>query len=206
MIIRTSVVSALAMALLAGCASEPPPYRDPSEARGRVVDFTTYDFQQSANRLVDDLLSDPELPMKMVNAFGADVVPIVALRYENLTYQHDATDKLKEVMLDTIATRLLKSGRFGIVDRRLENIIGRDWEDEMNGVSVADGASAPLKNARGADYILHAALTEFREGDKCVHDVYYKMTARLVNKKTKDLDWIGEKEIRKVSKRSVVGW
>ena len=124
----------------------------------------------------------------------------------DLTYQHAATDKLKDVMLETISERLQKSGRFDFVDRRADRLIVNDWTEERDGAIVSDELSEPLKNGQGADYILHATLNEFREGDGRTHDVYYKMSARLINKKTKKNDWVGSKEIRKVSKRSVIGW
>lgn len=203
--IRIIVALCVASALL-GCSTPSSPYRDPGEGRGRTVDFTTYDFQQCANALADDILSDPVFTKKINEAFDADCTPIVVARFENLTYQHDATDKLKEVTLETIMERLQKSGRFDFVDRRADGLIASDWIDERDGVSVADDAAESIKNAKGADYILHATLTEFREGDNRVHDVYYKMSARFINKRTKNNDWVGSKEIRKVSKRAAIGW
>lgn len=192
---------------LVGCSTtSESPYRDPGEVRGRTVDFTTYDFQQCANALADDILSDSTLAEKIKRSFAPGKTPIVVVRFENLTYQHAATDKLKEVMLETIMERLQKSGRFDFMDRRADRLIVKDWAEERDGAIVADESSEPLKNAQGADYILHATLNEFREGDGRVHDVYYKMSARLISKRIKKSDWVGSKEIRKVSKRSVIGW
>ena len=205
--IKIVALAFLVAAVLVGCTTQPSSlYRDPGEVRGRTVDFTTYDFQQCANALVDDILSDAILSKKLKSSFDSDRTPIVVVRFENLTYQHAATDKLKEVMLETISERLQKSGRFEFVDRRADRLIVNDWTEERDGAIVDDDASAPLKNAQGADYILHATLNEFREGEGRVNDVYYKMSARLINKKTKKNDWVGSKEIRKVSQRSVIGW
>ena len=205
--VRNCALAVIVAGVSVGCStSSNSPYRDPGEVRGRTVDFTTYDFQQCANALVDDILRDVLLAKKIDQTFGSGKIPIVVARFENLTYQHAATDKLKEVMLEAIMERLQKSGRFEFVDRRTEKMIAKDWADEQDGVIVADGASEPLKNARGADYILHATLNEFREGEGRVNDVYYKMSAQLIDKKTKKIDWFGSKEIRKVSRRPVVGW
>ena len=205
-IVNYAVAAVVAVSSL-GCSTSPEsPYRDPGEVRGRTVDFTTYDFQQCANALVDDILSDALLTKKINKSFGSDRTPTVVVRFENLTYQHAATDKLKDVMLETISERLQKSGRFDFVDRRADRLIVNDWTEERDGAIVSDELSEPLKNGQGADYILHATLNEFREGDGRTHDVYYKMSARLINKKTKKNDWVGSKEIRKVSKRSVIGW
>lgn len=201
-----AVAAALSAALGAGCASAPEsPYRNPGEARGRTTDFTTYDFQQCATALTDSLLGNAALERRIKAQF-ADKTPLVAIRLENLTYQHAATDKLKEAMLGSMQKRLLDSERFDFVDRKAERLIADDAIDEIDGVIVADGEAAELKNARGADYILAGELEEFREGDGRVHDTYYKMTMKLHNKHTKKVDWIGEKEIRKVSTRPVVGW
>ena len=200
---------------MVGCSTSPSsPYRDPREVRGRTVDFTTYDFQQCVNALVDDMLSDEKLTEKIKASFGSDRKPIVVTGFENETYQHNLdsrpdatkTDKLKVVLLETMTERLLKSGQFECMDRRDEGVIVGDWRKERDGAIVDNDASASLKDARGADYILHVTLYEFREGEGRIHDVYYKMSAKLTNKKTKRPDWIGSKEIRKVSQRPIVGW
>ena len=208
--LKTLFVMAMGMtalsALTTGCATEPEsPYRDPGELRGRTTDFTTYDFQQCATALTDSLLGNAGLARRIKAQF-ADRTPLIAIRLENLTYQLSATDKLKRAMFNTIQSRLLDSGRFDFVDREGERLIVNDTVGEIDGPVVADGKSAELKNAEGADYLLAGELEEFREGDGRVHDTYYKMTLKLLNKHTKRVDWSGEKEIRKVSTRPIVGW
>ena len=192
--------------LFEGCASAPEsPYRDPGEMRGRTTDFTTYDIQLCTTALIDSLLGNAGLDMRIKRQFG-DKIPLVAIRLENLTYQLSATDKLKKSMFNTIESRLLDSGRFEFVDRSAEKLIVDDTVHEMDGVIVKDGGAADLKDVSGVDYILVGELEEFREGDGRIHDTYYKMTVKLYNKHTKRVDWSGEKEIRKVSTRPIVGW
>ena len=198
-------VSFVIGALLIGCTTSESPYRDPGEMRGRTTDFTTYDVQQCATTLIDSLLGNAALDRRIRNQFG-DRTPLVAIRLENLTYQLSATDKLKKSMFNTIESRLLNSGRFDFIDRSAENLLMDDAIHEMDGGIVEDGAAAGLNDAAGADYILVGELEEFREGDGRMHDTYYKMTVKLYNKRTKRIDWSGEKEIRKVSERPVVGW
>ena len=181
------------------------PYRDPGEMRGRTTDFTTYDVQQCAIALVDDLLGNAELSRRLAAQFP-DRKPLVAIRLENHTYQLSATDKLKRSMFNTIESRLLNSGRFDFRDRSAEQLLVDDTLDEQNGVLVDDATSAEWKDAKGVDYILMGELLEFREGDGVIHDTYYKLTMKLQNKRTKNIDWSGEKEIRKVSTRPTVGW
>ena len=206
---KNTVWSALCIcvvAAVAGCASAPEsPYRDPGEERGRTTDFTTYDMQQCATALVDSLLGNRSLDLRMRRQFG-EKTPLVAIRLENLTYQLSATDKLKKSMFNTIESRLLDSGRFEFVDRSAEKLIVEDTIREMDGAIVKDGAAAGLKDSVGVDYILAGELEEFREGDGRIHDTYYKMTVKLYNKRTKRIDWSGAKELRKVSTRPVVGW
>jgi len=189
-----------------GCSSKyESPYRDPGEMRGRTTDFTTYDVQQCVIALVDDLLSNEELGRRLAAQFPYRK-PLVAIRLENLTYQHSATDKLKISMFNTIESRLLNSGRFDFRDRSAEKILVGDTLDEKDSVLVDDATSAEWKDAKGVDYLLMGNLLEFREGDGRIHDTYYKMTMKLQNKRTKNIDWSAEKEIRKVSTRAIVGW
>jgi len=201
-----TILRIVTVAVLSGCAVSPEsPYRDPGEMRGRTTDFTTYDVQQCATALIDALLGSRNLDGRIRRQFG-DKIPVVAIRLENLTFQLSATDKLKKSMFKTIESRLLDSGRFEFVDRRAEQLIVGDTIHEMNGVIVKDGGAAGLKDVEGVDYILAGELEEFREGDGRIHDTYYKMTVKLYNKHTKRIDWSGDKEIRKVSTRPVVGW
>ena len=200
-----AVSAAILSMLVLGCASTESPYRDPGELRGRTTDFTTYDVQQCATSLIDSLLGNRALERRIKEQFG-DRVPVVAIRLENLTYQLSATDKLKKSMFNTIESRLLNSGRFDFVDRAAENLLIDDVIHEMDSGIVAEGSEHGLGDAAGADYILAGELDEFREGDGRVHDTYYKMTVKLYNKRTKRIDWSGEKEIRKVRTRPIVGW
>ena len=191
---------------LTGCASAPEsPYRDPGEMRGRTTDFTTYDVQQCATALIDSLLGSHSLDARIKRQFG-EKTPVVAIRLENLTFQLSATDKLKKSMFNIIESRLLDSGRFEFVDRSAEKLIVDDTIHEMDGAIVKDGGTVGMKDVEGVDYILAGELEEFREGDGRIHDTYYKMTVKLYNKHTKRIDWSGDKEIRKVSTRPVVGW
>ena len=201
------VSSAVLAVLVSGCVTDDgdSPYRDPREMRGRTTDFTTYDVQQCATALIDSLLGSPALEKKIKSQFG-DKTPLVAIRLENLTYQLSATDKLKKLMFNTIESRLLESGRFDFVDRMAERLLTDDTVHEIDGPIVKDGGAAEFNNAEGADYLLAGELEEFREGDGRVHDTYYKMTVKLYNKHTKRIDWSGQKEIRKVSTRPIVGW
>ncbi len=206
-----SVASIGLAVLTAGCGTwgdgdaSGSPYRDPGEMRGRTTDFTTYDIQQCATTLTDSLLGNAALEKKIKAQFG-NKVPLVSIKLENLTYQLSATDKFKKSMFNTIEARLLDSGRFEFVDRAAEKLVIDDTIQEKDGLSVANGAAAKLKNAAGVDYLLIGELEEFREGDGRIHDTYYKMTVKLLNKHTRRVDWSGGKEIRKVSKRPLVGW
>ena len=196
----------LILTLASGCASSSEsPYRDPGEMRGRTTDFTTYDVQQCATALIDSLLGNAGLESRIRKQFG-DKTPLVAIRLENLTYQLSVTDKLKKSMFNTIESRLIDSGRFDFIDRSAENLIANDTIHEKDGMLAADDTVAGFKDAQGVDYILAGELEEFREGDGRVHDTYYKMTVKLYNKRTKKIDWSGQKEIRKVSTRPPVGW
>lgn len=205
--IRINTMWAACVCILAvGCSTAPEsPYRDPGEMRGRTTDFTTYDMQQCATYLVDQLLGDAALDKRLKAQFG-DSSPSVAVRIENLTYQLSVTDKLKKAMFNAIETRLLNSERFEFVDRSAERLIVGDTVGEIDSGMVTEGSTASIGTAKGVDYILVGELEEFREGDGRVNDTYYAMTVKLLNKRTNRVDWSGRKEIRKVSSRPLVGW
>lgn len=199
---RLSYLAVLPL-LACGCVSSESPYRDPGEVRGTSTDFTSYDFQQCAVAMVDSMLSSGSLDRKIARQFPANSVPLVAvLPVSNHTY------KIFDLRSMTVAieTRLSNSEKFEFVDRGAEQTLIDDKLHDADSPLTGDAGVTDFGNHQRTDYILTGELNEIREKDGRTRESYYKLTMKLLNKKTGKIDWSDEKELRKVSRRPAVGW
>jgi len=205
---RTTIsiaIVTMALSLASGCVSSSSsntPYRDPTEVRGGGTQFTSYDFQQSAIAMVDSMLSNAALERRIREQFDNKTPVVAIMPVANRT--HRIFDM--QSMEVAIESKLVNSGRFDLVDRKAENmLINEKTHDADNVLTSEAGASDFGKHAR-ADYLLTGELNEIRDSYGKVQESYYKLTMKLLNKKTGKIDWSGEKEIRKVATRPAVGW
>ena len=198
------MVSGVALALAGGCVSSgTSPYRDPTEARGRTTNFTSYDLQQCAAAAIDSMLANRVLDQRIREQFPGRRPVVSVMPIRNETYQLGLR---LDSMAETIRSRLVNSGKFDFVDRRADSVMTSELVRDMESPLVADGEANGFKTQVAANYLLTGSLVEIRDSDGQTHDTYYKLTLNLLNKRTGRIDWSGEKELRKVSTRPVVGW
>lgn len=189
------------LALASGCVtSNDYPYRDPTEVRGGR-EFSSYDLQQCAASMVDSMLSNAALDRKLKEQFPDKRPLVVIMPVSNKTYR---IFDLKS-MTDTIESRLVNSEKFDFIDRANEEAFIAEIEHDMDSALVADGQAVGYKQHEAANYMLTGTLVEIREDSGRTHESYYKLTMKLQNKRTGKVDWSGEKELRKVSTKPLVG-
>ena len=198
---KVTIFGMSCMLLLCGCVTaNNSPYRDPTEVRGDR-EFSSYDLQQCAASMVDSMLSNAALDRKLKEQFSGRRPIVVIMPVNNKTYR---IFDLKS-MTDTIESRLVNSGKFDFIDRSNEDTLISEIEHDMDGVLIADGQAVGYKQYEAANYILTGVLVEIREDSGRIHESYYKLTMKLHNKCTGKIDWSGEKEVRKVSTKPLVG-
>lgn len=197
-------VCAATLMLACGCVSQESPYRDPCAVRGGGTEFTAYDFQQCAVSMVDSLLASSTLEEKIRRQFHGGRTPIIAI----MTVQN-RTCKMFDMrdMTQAIETKLANSDKFEFVDRSAELTLLIDEKVHYTDSPLTgDAGVADFGNQARADYILTSELNEIRDSYGRTHESFYRLTMKLLNKKTGIVDWVGEKEIRKVGTRPAVGW
>lgn len=203
-IVLESMAFGVAIAIAGGCVTTgESPYRDPTEARGRPTDFSSYDLQQCAAAAIDSMLSNRGLDQRLREQFPGRRPVIAVTPVRNETYQLGLR---LDSMSATIRSRLVNSGKFDFVDRGTDRLVTEELVRDMESPLVADGEANGFKTQVAANYLLTGSLVEIRDGDGRTHDTYYKLTLNLLNKRTGMIDWSGEKELRKVSTRPAVGW
>ena len=199
--IRVMIPLAAACLFAAGCATDGSPYRDPGEVRGHTTDFSSYDFQMCASAMVQSMLANPNLDQRLAEQFRGTRPVIAIAPIRNATYR---IFDLRP-MSDTIQSELVNSGKFDFVDRDTERMMIDEIAHDMDSPLVADGEAVGFKTQAAANYLLTGTLAEIRDDDGRTHESYYKLTMKLHNKRTGKIDWSGEKEIRKVGRRALIG-
>ena len=188
---RVMVAGALAL-MAAGCATTVE-YGDETSAKPISTDFGSSDLQQVAAKMVDSLLSDEAV--QEISVAGPPL--LVVDKVKNKTTQHIDT----EAVTDSIRTKLIRSRKFSFQDRTTEAAL----QEELAYQQAAARDALPAGQQDAPHYMLTSNLTEIRQEQGRLRDVYYKFTMNLRDLKSGRIIWADEKEIRKQKTKSVIG-
>ena len=187
------MMTAAALALLAtGCATTVE-YGDATSGKAVSTDFGSSDLQQIAAAMVDSMLAD-----EVLEEISADGPPLLTVdKVKNKTMQHIDT----ESVTDSIRTKLIRSRKFSFQDRTTEGALQEELAYQQTAAkdAVASGQQDAPK------YMLTANLSEIKQSEGRLTDVYYKFTMNLRDLKSGQIIWADEKEIRKQKTKSILG-
>ena len=188
-----SLLSFSFVVLLAGCTTTTN-YGDEKAIETVDASFGSTDLQLIAEKMVESFLNSPPL---------REGKPAVALgSIDNRTNEHIDT----KLIMDKIATQLVQSGKVNlIVDAAGQAEIKGQISMHQSGIVSAATAKVYGKQV-GADFVIYGRLANIQKKKGSLKDVYFNFNLNLVNVETAILEWKEEKEIRKVSKKSVFGW
>lgn len=187
--------------LISGCAtggagmvgsSSNVKYGDAKAAETVSADFGSSDLQSTAETLTQSLLESRYISK-------AQQPPKVRLRtVENKTFEHIDT----KAITDKIRIKLLKSGQVRFLADKAN--LG-EVADERDLTTTATTKTA-LNAMSDADYIVTGNVRSIKKANDTVQDVYYNISLELVDPQSGEIVWADEKEIRKVTSKSSVGW
>lgn len=167
-------------------------YGDAKAVETVTADFGSTDLQSTAEALTQSLLESRYISK-------ATQPPKVRLRtVNNLTYEHIDT----KAITDKIRIKLLKSGQV----RFLADKTNLDEVYDEQQLTASNTVKENSKNIEEANYIVTGNVRSIKKANDSVKDVYYNVSLELVNPKTGEIVWADEKEIRKVTSKSSVGW
>ncbi|KKO20314.1 MAG: penicillin-binding protein activator LpoB [Candidatus Brocadia sp.] len=181
----------------AGCATSVK-YKDVTKEETTTADFGLTDLQQIANKMVDSLLSFPPI-VQMTNE-RSPVIFVDVIK--NKTLEHIDTESIT----DTVRTKILRSGKFRFVDMTKVDAAKKQFEFQNEGGMVNQTTAAAFGRQIGAEYMLYGNFASIVKRTSNVKDIYYKFTLNLMELETGIIEWADEKELRKISKRSLFGW
>jgi len=167
-------------------------YGDAKAVETLTADFGSTDLQATAEMMTQSLLESRYISK-------AQQPPKVRLRdVTNQTYEHIDT----KAITDKIRIKLLKSGavRFLADKSNLSQV-----NDERDLTETATKKKV-VKAMTDTDYIVTGTVRSIKKATSSVQDVYYNISLELVDPQSGEIVWADEKEIRKVSKKSSLGW
>lgn len=184
----------LGTVLLAGCSTDPKvSYGDARAEETVAVNFGSTDLQVIAKTMVDELLAFQPLMAAMGNTRPVIVVDKV----KNKTLEHIDT----ESVTDSIQSQLLRSGHFRFVDQSVLNAVQAQMKWQTDSGLVDPAKAALFGKQVGAKFMLYGNLAGIEKRNSKTKDVYYKFTLKLMDLESGLVEWIGEKEIRKIAEK-----
>ena len=188
-----TLISGGLVAALVSCSSPTVKYGDPTSAKPISTDFGSNDLQQTANSMVNSMLTFPPIVELTRNRR-----PIIEVsKVNNKTMQHIDTQSLT----DSIRTKLLRSGKFRFTDRSSDKQTIEEIRAQQESGLNDQNTVTQFGQQYSAEFILVSNLSEIKQRNEDVIDVYYKFTMSLKNLKTGILEWSDEQEIRKIKER-----
>ena len=192
-----TLILIFSLALLPACASGPAiQYGDATAVETTTMGFGSTDLQSIAAKLVDDLLSFPPIVQETMTRR-----PVVFVdKIKNKTTEHIDTESIT----DTIQTKLIQSGKFRFVDMTAVKAMQAQFNFQAESGMVDPAKAVAFGRQIGAEYMLYGNMSSIVKRDKKSQDVYYKFSLKLINMQSGILEWMGEKEIRKVGTRGFI--
>jgi hypothetical protein len=199
---KTVLATAAALLLLSGCATKDSAgmvgagsdvkYGDAKAVETVTADFGSSDLQSTAETLTQSLLESRYIAK-------AQQPPKVRLRtVNNLTYEHIDT----KAITDKIRIKLLKSGQV----RFLADTANLNQVNDERDLTTTSTTKTKMKAMTDSDYIVTGNVRSIKKANKDMKDVYYNISLELVDPQSGEILWADEKEIRKTTTKSSVGW
>jgi len=189
----------LALPVLAGCGGTTVKRVDTAEVIDISGKWNDTDSRLTAEEMIADCLSRPWIGEASANTGSKPSVIVGTVRNEG--NEHINTG----AFIEDLQRSLINSGRITFVASKAERGELRDERLEQS-----TNASEETKKAHGAeigaDFMLSGTINtiEDKEGGKSV--MLYQVNLKLLDVKTNQIVWNGQKKIKKSIKRSGSSW
>ena len=169
---------------------------------GKVTDLSgewnDTDARLTAEEMIKDCVSG-----NWINEFNkaSGRVPVVIVgTTKNKTFEHISAD----IFMADLQRALTNSGKVQFVafqDARQEI---RDERADQQGGNTDPATISAKGHETGADYMLQGGINSIQDAVKGKYAVFYQVTLELVDMKTNQKKWLGQKEIKKIVDRPSV--
>ena len=184
--------------MIAACASGPEVKRkevdETIDLSGRWNDT---DSRMVAEEMIKDCLGRPWIT-KFSQKHGGNAPVVIVGTVRNRSHEHINT----QVFTKNLEKALINSGLVDFVASKSERKeLREEKKDQASGYTSTKTAKS-LTDEIGADFMLKGSINSIKDAIKGTYVILYQVNLELIEIETNRKAWIGEKQIKKLVKRS----
>lgn len=190
---------ALIVPFLSGCAGTEVQRMDVGEVKDLSGKWNDTDSRLVAEEMISDCTSRPWLSNAQAEMGKQPTVIVGTIK--NQSMEHINTD----TFVEDLQRSLINSGKINFVASKSERGDLRDERLDQDSNSSEETRKAHGQES-GADFMLSGVINAIadHEGGKTV--MFYQTNLKLLNMKTNQIAWNGQKKIKKFIKQARASW
>lgn len=188
---------AATLVLLAACAPVQVRRMDTREEKDLSGRWNDTDARLVAEEMIPDSLGRPWLPAAQQRLGRAPTVIVGLVR--NQSMEHVNTDSFVEAL----QRALINSGRVAFVASKEERGQLREERRDQD-ANASDATRKAHGEEQGADFVLSGTINAIQDEVQGEKVVFYQVNLKLLDVKTNQIVWNGQKQIRKNVVRAAV--
>jgi len=198
---KLSTLAALGLTLsLAACGGTKVNRMDVGEVKDLSGRWNDTDSRLVAEEMIRDCTSRPWLERAKGDTGGKAPTVIVGT-VRNESHEHINTD----IFVEDLQRELINSGKVDFVASKKER--GEVREERLDqDTNASEETRKAHGQETGADYMLSGAINTIEDAEGGQKVMFYQTNLKLLNMKTHQISWNGQKKIKKLISRSKVGW
>ncbi len=184
--------------VLSGCASNVQ-YTDPQGVDTTSMRFSSTDLQTTTEKMVSNMLNSKSVE----RITSQDQRPVLFFS----TIRNETSEHINTKMLEnTVSTKLVNSGLFDITDMSQVEQMKDQMQYQAKSGMVDQNTAIKMGQQVGARYMVYGSIADMRAKNKSQQTLFFLVTLKMIDIKTGLMVWQGQKQIRKIEKRSFFGW
>jgi len=185
--------------IMTGCASTEVKRMDVGEVKDISGRWNDTDSRLVAEEMIKDCLSRPWLANATSKKGGMPTVIVGTVR--NQSSEHIATD----TFVEDLQRELLNSGKVEFVASKNERGEVRDERLDQD-TNSSEETRKEHGQELGADFMLSGIISTITDQEGGQSVVLYQTNLKLLNMKSNQIAWNGQKKIKKFVKRAKASW
>ena len=161
---------------------------DPKGLYDTSMEFNPEDLHLVVEKMVSSMLRD-----KLFD--GTPVIDVGKILIK--TDEHIDTESIT----DSIRTMIIKSKRARFIDSSMRSKMIDELEYQQNSKYIDKSTAKKIGKQVAQGYMLDGSISTMKSGNYDKLSYFYKITLQLHNIETGTVDWMDEKEIRKIYKK-----
>ena len=197
--LKSLLLSVCTAFLLAGCAATEVKRMDVGEVKDISGRWNDTDSRLVAEEMIKDCLSRPWLASAA--AFKGKNPTVIVGTVRNQSSEHIATD----TFVEDLQRELINSGKVEFVASKGERGDVRDERLDQD-TNASEATRKEHGQELGADFMLSGVISTIEDSEGGQSVVLYQTNLKLLNMKTNQIAWNGQKKIKKFIKRAGASW